>query len=338
MRRFDCLLCLVPALFLVLAACGSDDSGSNCADEDLSVATNAFQYVVDEATVPTSALQALQVGLDLDDDDNGRVDNRLGEILGILAGQNIDVQAAVGSAITEGDIIILTELKATDLADGCGSVGVYLGANPDPAACDPNNPTDCGKHLSGSASFEIAPGIPNNTEVIGTLASNRFLITDNDTPGNFSIELDLIEGQDAITLDLIGARVEIGSISANGLSNGLIGGAVKTSDLETTIIPTMQNLLNDELMTACDATQTPCCPANSNGELILNLFDSDDSCTISVAEITQNQLIGTLLTPDVDLLDAAGNYQRDRDDRDGNPDSLSIGIGFGTTTATFTAP
>ena len=337
MRRLNCLLCLVPALFLGLAACGGDEAGPNCAQEDISAAPNSFQYVVNQATVPTSALQALEVGLNLDDDDNNRVDNRLGEILGILAGQNIDVQAAVDDAINAGDVIILADVKATDLASGCGSVGVYLGANPNPAACNPNDAMDCGKHLAGDASFEIAPGSPNNTEVIGTVQGGRFLITENDSPGNFSIELDIIEGQDAITLDLVGARVEVGSVSPTGLSNGLIGGAVKASDLETTIIPTMQNLLNDELAT-CNAAPPACCATGSNGALILSLFDDSENCMIELTEITQNQLIGTLLTPDTDLLDAAGNYQRNPEDRDGVPDSLSIGLGFSTTTASFTAP
>jgi hypothetical protein len=77
------------------------------------------------------------------------------------------------------------------------------------------------------------------------------------------------------------------------------------------------------------------CTAGSAGEFILNLFDTDDDCSVSVEELQNSDLVASILNPDLDLLDEAGNYNPGVD---GIADSLSLGLGFSATTAVFTPP
>ena len=61
----------------------------------------------------------------------------------------------------------------------------------------------------------------------------------------------------------------------------------------------------------------------------------DAQAFLSLAELEQSNLIAQLTVPDVDLLDADGNFNP-RDD--GVLDSIAIGLAFTSVGATFTAP
>ena len=331
---------LVQSLFflalasLFAAGCGEVTSAS-CSGEDFSTATN-IQQVASEITLPTAAT-ATQLAFDLDG--NGKVDNTLGMLIDTVAQQaKVDAQGEVASAISKGDIIVLADVQATDLTNGCGKVSVYLGANPNPAPCtDPANSATCGQHLQGTGTFDIAANSPKDTSVFGTIKGGRFFLDKGDAPGNFSLELDIIDGQAPIRLDLLGARIEITKISPDGIT-GRIGGAIKSSDLQNTVLPTVVNLVNGVVMTDCmlDAANVCQCAADSPGKIIADLFDKDDNCSVSAEELSTDPIISSLLLPDVDLLDASGNFAAP--DADGTLDSLSIAVGFSTKKATFTAP
>jgi hypothetical protein len=179
----------------------------------------------------------------------------------------------------------------------------------------------------------------------------------------------------------VGARIE-SQITATGC-DGKLGGAITKTDLDTIVIPTIADQLNQTIADdpGCQMMPPMC---TGTAETVLGLFDKgivcgtpttmdvcpaeapdcapdpdggmNMKCTcatagttgcggslpgdlgISVAEIQNNSLIKSLLTPDVDLLDASGNFQADPADRDGMEDSLSLGVAFTCVNAVFTAP
>ena len=340
MRLSRYLLILAPASLLAIAACGGEDdsSTSGCAEEDFSTAPHSFQFVVNEVQVPTSTTEAIALGLNIDNDSDDEVDNVLGRLLAALSSPqvDIDIQAPVNEAINEGDIILLVDMKATDLTQGCGQVSVYIGDNPNPAACDAQDV--CGRHLQGDGMFSIAADSPTETKITGTIAGGGFLLGDQDEPGNFSIELNLIDGFDAVTLDLVGAQIKIGQVSENGLSNGILAGAITEENLETSILPTVKDLIDQTIIADCPNAAPPeCCPSGTDGATILGIFDTAEpvDCVISIEEIKTNPLTASSFRPDLDLLDASGNYNPNQD---GTKDTLSIGLGFSTTTGQFQVP
>ena len=110
---------------------------------------------------------------------------------------------------------------------------------------------------------------------------------------------------------------------------GAIDGATVEFDPSGSIIPFPNNLLLNA------GSGETCCTPDSTGELLYDLFDTDGSCDVSLTEFEENNLIATLLSPDLDLLDADGNFNPNDD---GVLDSLSLGIGFSATTADFLPP
>jgi hypothetical protein len=333
------MLVIATMMSASLIACGGggdddDDGGNQTVDP---TGTNS-QYVMSEILLPTTAAQANQYGLNLDGDEQGRPDNALGQILSTLANQSgdVDLQGAIDEQVADGSIIILANIKATALtmASGVG-VWIFLGANPSPAACTDVNDMTCGKHLTGSASFDLDAASPTDALLVGQIVGGKL----NAGPGNVTIQISLVEGGDSLTLNLIGARLEIGSVSATGLMSGKLGGAVTDADLQNNILPALNDILADTINEDCTGTATSTdacgCAEGATGRTLLDLFDEDDTCDVTLQELKDNSLISSLLAPDVDLLDGSGNFNPRSD---GVKDSLSLGLAFTGVGATFTNP
>jgi hypothetical protein len=198
--------------------------------------------VVNQVLVPINSAQAIQLALDLDG--NGSNDNALGRALASLAAQaGLDIKSAVTEAVNAGDIILLVNVKSEDLSNaacaGVGvGVGVYLGANPSTEPCETPEDTSCARHLDGNTSFDISPDSPIDTMISGQILGGLFQLGPDDPPGNFAIELGLGE---PFTLNLIGARVKISSVTETGLSGGILGGAITQNDVQTSILPAIQS-------------------------------------------------------------------------------------------------
>ncbi|MEM9492137.1 MAG: hypothetical protein AAGC55_23525 [Myxococcota bacterium] len=312
-----------------LAACGGsddDDDGGGGPDPvacDLASATD-YPSVVNSLDLPTSVAEASSLALDLDGDNNN--DNKLGELLATLGSTfGIDLQTTVGAALNAGEVIILTNLRAEDLTRGCGSFGVFLGANPDPEPCNADGV--CGLHLSGSASFELDAQSPTDTVVNGTIVGGRFALGEDDEPGRFELELDLIEGEDPIRVELIGAQVELSSISDSGVV-GILGGAVTEETINNDILPPLAGAVNTLYQADCALNGDVCeCAAGSTGATLKTLLDPNGDCVITAEEVQTSGTIQALIQPDLDLV---GD--------DGEEESLSLGVSFSTVGATFTAP
>ncbi len=304
-------LCILP-----LVACGDDggDGGGTPTGEK-------YKYVANDIQVPQRAADPGMQGLDIDGD--GVVDNKLGvaiATLGTTLGDAMLASASVDAAVQDGTIIILADFQTEDFQNaGTAGLQVLLGDNPTPAACTtPADPTTCGQHLTGTASFEIAADSPRDSLLVGPIVNGTF----NGGPGTVTLQISLTAGGAPINLDLIGARAQGTGISASG-GTFKVGGAVAETQFDAEVLPGIKTAIIDPLVTACGGGAPPTCgcASGSPGALVLTLLDANDDCTISVAEIKENPTIGPLLRSDVEIDGVA---------------AISIGLIAVTTGATFT--
>ncbi len=322
-RPFLLAAALMP---MSLVACGGDDGAV------VPMGTH-YHYVANQVFVPTSNTQAREYGLDLNNDKT--VDNQLGMVLSTLAGMGFDVQATIDTAVAEGSIILLVDFQTPDFTNTTNAgIQVYLGDNPTPAACNTGETYNamtkagCKHHLDGTGSFSLDPNSPTNAALGGKVVNGTF----TGGPGDLSLQIAL-GGTDAINLDLIGARAKASSISEAGIGSGttggvIFGGAVTKDDIDTQVIPAIQKQLVPLIARDCTDLTNPTggcgCAADSTGKTILGLFDtSPKDCAVSVDEIKSNELIKSLLAPDVTI--------------DGKM-ALSLGIKATAVKGTYTVP
>lgn len=313
---------------LGLAACGGgDDDGPGGGQGEVNPDGTHNGYVLDSLVVPASNAQATSVAVDVDGD--GRKENALGNLLATLAGFDLDLQSAVDEQLVQGGVIILADVQATDLSAATGvGLQVFLGENPDPAACASAEDTVCGGHLEGGASFDI--GTDYDALVVGNIVGGQF----EGGPGEVTIELALA-ADSTVPVRLVGARVEMG-VSAGALTSGKMGGAIRSEDIDNELIPAVATLINN-IVAECVPEGENCCEADSSGEQVLTLFDADGDCEVTVEELLASDLVdGTIRNPDLDLFD--GDSDTFNPNQDGEKDSISLGVGFTAVSGSFTAP
>lgn len=320
-------ICLVGAMSLALVACGGggddgDDDGVETVDPN---GTN-HTYVVSSVDLPENAQEAMMLGLDIDGKANDGVDNQLGMVLGSIGAlaPDLDLQTSVDGQVADGGIILLVNMKATDLVTARG-VGMFvnLGANPNPPACMDANDMVCGRHLAGGASFDLEAGETSERYLAGRLDGGNF----TGGPGNVTLQIALADGP-AISLPLQRARATISGLTATGWSSGKIGGAISQDDINSEVIPAIAMTVRASFDETCDVGGTPpnCgCVAGETGETLRGLFDkTPNDCNITDEEV--QAVVSGFLTPDVDL------------SGDGTNDALSLGIGVEAVAAVYTPP
>jgi hypothetical protein len=125
--------------------------------------------------------------------------------------------------------------------------------------------------------------------------------------------------------------------SGTNLVEGQLNGGVPKKQFDEAVLPELTDLLNERVRTV---------PADR--DRILQLFDQgmcqnrDGSMAIAgdekidLCEVETNALVQAILTPDVQLFDAMGNYAPNPDNVEA--DSISVGIGFTAVAAMFTPP
>lgn len=321
---------LASALALGLVACGGDDDD----DPPIVVEGDPHTYVVDSVTIPLSPSDAEELGFDIDGDST--IDNQLGNILSALisaGGGDLDLQASIDDSVVQGEILLLANIRSTSLTQAANAgFSLYLGDNPSPAPCTtPDDLLTCGKHLEGTGSFDIAAGSQTDGVVGGNIIGGNF------TGNRGSLQLQIAFGETAINLTLIEAQTRLTGISAEGVMGAVVGGAVPDANVQNDVIPAVHTAINDIITEDCPtgAGEDCGCTADSTGTTLLGIFDKPMStgcpdcvvdCQVTLSEIRQNQLIVTLLRPDVDT------------DGDNEPDSLSIGVGATAVAGAFTPP
>jgi hypothetical protein len=205
----------------------------------------------------------------------------------------------------------------------------FLGDDPMPAPCAGSSDTTCGRQFV-DGSFGISPEAQTNPALAGLITDGVF----DGGPGPAQIQLLFGSGA-PVELTLQNARVHATALSATGLTNVILDGAVTQQQLGAQIAPALVSQLDGTVAADCiDLTAPPNCGCidGSTGKTLLGLFDGDlqgtsQDCQISVAEVLGNSLIKSLLAPDICTAATCTA-----------PDSLSLGIELSAVPATFTSP
>jgi hypothetical protein len=288
-----------------------------------------YHYVMDHEYVPTNNSQARAYGLDLNND--GTVDNQLGMVLGTLSSMGFDVQAQTTKSVDTGATLLLVDVQTTGFTNATGTgVTMYEGANPMPAPCSGPTDTVCRHHLAGTGTFDVATTSPRDTPLPGNASSGTF----SSGPGHLPLQL-AFTSTSPIELHLIGARMQMSSVTAGGIATGVVAGAVTQTEINTQVLPQFQAELTQIVYrdccglasspggATCNPSGTPpCgCVSGSSGATVIGLFDTSHDCKISLSEVQNNSLLMSLLAPDVTV---EGQM------------ALSLGVGFTAVPGTFT--
>jgi hypothetical protein len=275
-------------------------------------------YVVNKVFVPTSSNEAQEYGLDIDGIDG--VDNQLGSTLSALTTiAHFDIQGTIDTAVAQGSIILLADFQTKSFTSSAAAgMQVFLGTNPNPAACNGSADTTCGHQFSGTASFDVTAN--SNPAIAGKIMGGTF----TGGPGKLALQIAL-GGTTPITINLIGARIKASTISDTAIGSVIFGGAIAKTDIDGTIIPAIVPNLKDTVARDCNMLTAPpgCgCTSGSTGETIISTFDkSPVDCDITAQELLMNGIVMSALQPDVTI--------------DGVP-AVSIGIKATAVGAVFT--
>lgn len=290
---------------IVMLGCGGDNKSPGSIDaapppdallDAVMPAPNVHRYVVDRENVPTNNSEAHTFALDLNND--GTVDNQLGMVVGALSGMGFDEQLATTKAIDTGQILALIDVEADSLADGPATFAMFDGANGMPSPCHGGADTTCRHHLAGTATFDVAATSARDTPLAGTIAGGTFTTT---SAGHVHLE-NIALFATPTSLQLLGARVKLASLTDPTVGDSIIAGGISQTEIDAKIIPGMQQGFTAAVTRDCTNLASPpaCgCGASSSGKTLLDLFDTDHNCAISVDEVKGNSLIQSLLAPDV---------------------------------------
>ncbi len=301
---------------------------NQCIDDTQTQST----FVINSLQFPTSETTLNQWSLDIDG--NGITDNTLGGLLSTLGNfvPNFDISEQITQSIDDGSLILLNSIQS-DSFSSSDNVGfsLYQGFDPDIAPCtDPDDPSTCGQHLRGDASFTAQyPTTVSATIDSGTLIGG---------PGVLNISIAFGETQESlISFSLVGARVE-GTVNeeTGTITNGVIAGGILTEQINL-ILPVFASNVDALLESNCSLSpEEGCCAEEFETErAVISFLDSNNDCTIEADELANNPLITAFLSPDLDLLDADGNFNPNHDQE---KDTLSIGLSFSTAPASFDIP
>jgi len=321
---------------LSLAACGDGGGGDTCTTPTTGMTA---KFAVKSLVLPNNGAPATKFAFDLNGD--GKPDNQLAAIITALgaAGSGGPMpQASVNTAVSSGNLVVLfnesaAALDNNDCAATTLQAGTFAGASAMPAVAP---------KFDGTDTFAINAAVGSGT-FKGAIKSSVFTSNSPVTtksPVTVTLGLPLTAGT-PIPLTVSGARITF-TKTATGATGGQINGAVKFTDVKTTIIPAVADLLTDQVKKD---------PAGMPGT-IANLFDTyptgckagdlnrDGSVAaagdqkIAVCEVENNSLIKSVLIADVQLYAADGvTWAPNKDNT--TKDSMSLGLGFELVNANF---
>jgi len=268
-----------------------------------------YHFVTNQLLLPETQIQSEEFALNIDGDSGNSGDNHFGQLLSLLtsAAPGLELQATLDDAVDTGKLVSLHVLKADDpLNDPSASWSIVLG-----------HETESAPAFDGSDEFTIAPDDVVNEPIVGTLSEGHF------TGGPGAAQTRIILFGHPVDVSLLGLRLEA-DVSAQGCTNGRLGGGVSADEFRGKLLPIIAEGLNEVLVANPEAAK-----------LVLQAFDSDRDGKINVEELEKNPLLMLAISPDLDLLDASGALNPQQD---GEKDSYSAGFGFTCVPATFVAP
>ncbi len=267
-----------------------------------------YHFVTNKLLIPTTQEQAQAFALNVDGDLQEKSDNMFGGLFTLLTSSvpGIEMQSTLDQAVTSGQLVSLHEVKADDpLNDPSVSWSIFQGQK-----------TSSPPTFDGSDEFTLDPAATTNLPIVGSLTNGHF----TGGPGTAHIQIFFM-GQ-LVDVNLIGVHLEA-DVTAQGCVNGKLGGGVTDEEFRGKLLPAIAGGLNLIIT------------ANKTGaSMLLQTFDSDQSGTITVQELENNPLLKIMISPDLDLLDASGNFNPNQD---GVKNSYSLGLGFTCVPAIFTA-
>jgi hypothetical protein len=281
-----------------------------------------------------------------DFDGDGKPENQLKNLANVISLSGLDVQKSIDDTVASGNAVILSDLKAADLMNAtCGSITMGLAKAPAMGAPNPK--------FDGTDTFQLGDG--TNVTLYGAITAGKLSTTasKDQTPANEGkIDLVLPLGMGmALPLSLRGAHVE-GTVVMEGgvlkIKDGAIHGVLAQADIDGKIVPLVADMLtglihNDTKMgvpgdtakaiiglfeqktgaasmAKCSANMMDCCRTNPA------------TCKILPQEVKESS-IGGVLAPDVQVLDAQGNWKPVAGGKMYN--AMSVGIGFTSVKASF---
>jgi hypothetical protein len=224
----------------------------------------------------------------------------------------------------------LIDLQTTDFQNApIAGVQILKGADPVPAPCAPGGQIGCRHHLDGTGHFSIAPDDPHHPQFTGAIANGAFTTT----AGDFALQLSL--GVDPVLdLPLTDAHLKFLSSTATTIGSAdatkagaVVAGAIRASDMPAFLVQftvAAQALIARDCTGVVSVAPSCGCTVSSGGYSMLNFFDTDHNCNVTLAEVMNNPMLSAILTPDVTLPD--------------NTMAVSVGFGIHAVPATFTLP
>jgi hypothetical protein len=258
------------------------------------------------AIPPSTSTEANAVAIDLNGD--GHAENQLGLLFSTLGSIGFDVSAAVNA----GTVVYLLRVTSNDPAfqtDAAARAEWFVG--------EPTAPTP--PDFTGGGSFRTDGAYAPGTFIAPLAGANFMSANPATTNAPVDVPLSLVIG-DGFVVPLHGARLAF-TVASGGLMQGQLNGSIREVDVQSIIVPSIANLLNQIVA-----------GGGSQASDVLTLFDTGCSGVgandgvIAVCEVSTNNLMGPMLTADVDIYAEDGSYAP-------NPlntgkDSLSFGMRF----------
>ena len=309
MKKNIFVMISIALILLLLAACNTVKPTPAPTPTAVVMPTTGVEYhfVTNKLQIPTTQEQAQAFALNVDGDPQEKPDNMFGGLFTLLtsAVPGIEMQSTLDQAVTSGQLVSLHEVKADDpLNDPSVSWAIFQGQK-----------TSSPPAFDGSDEFTLDPAATINLPIVGSLTNGHF----TGGPGTAHIQMFFM-GQ-LVDVNLVGVNLEA-DVTAQGCVNGKLGGGVTDEEFRGKLLPAIAGGLN-LLITTNEA----------GASTLLQTFDSDKSGTITVQEIESNPLLMLMISPDLDLLDASGEFNPNQD---GVKDSYSLGLGLTCVPAIFT--
>lgn len=259
-------------------------------------------YLIDAIDVPMSAHAATTLGVDVDGDELGRVDNATGQLIaamaGILPGFAERVPAALQQSIDEAGLVWLLRVGRCETGEDHVRASLHrlnLGIN------------------GGGISSTSPAAIP--IEAIGARAGDGSMRAGDGL--NIPVPLSAFVSVDASApVQWVygdGMVLELAPDGEGGLT-GKLGIGLRANHLDA--------------MAASLATQLTTLLASDPQNELARYLDADHDGAITAAELTSNEVVRALATADVDLAAMYEDAEVYWPLHDGERDRLSLGIGI----------